>query len=300
MKQILFAAFALSIFIFAQGAVALSLDKYSVETSLGSDLRAKTVLTMQFESPTAHIDYPLSFRAFNLKSENNFGQSDCRIQPRGDVSDISCDFAGMTERKSTVILTFESAEGISSKEDKFQYSVNYYVVFPTKETITTVKLPERSALSGDASKAFSPENATITTDGKNIILQWRSANLDIGNNLRFSISYSATQFEDTMGILIIVVIAIIILAFFATLIHSKKIKAKSGETVVSVLNTDEKIIFDIIKKYEGKVGQKILVRESNFSKAKVSRLIKEMKGRGMVDIEPISGRENRIIMKLKA
>ena len=41
------------------------------------------------------------------------------------------------------------------------------------------------------------------------------------------------------------------------------------------------------------------MRETDFSKAKVSRLVKNLKERGVVDIEPVSGRENRIILKIK-
>jgi DNA-binding Lrp family transcriptional regulator len=67
--------------------------------------------------------------------------------------------------------------------------------------------------------------------------------------------------------------------------------------MTSVLNKDEKRIVDILSRHGGKSGQKVLVRESDFSKAKVSRLVKNLKERGVVDIEPISGRENRIILK---
>ena len=58
------------------------------------------------------------------------------------------------------------------------------------------------------------------------------------------------------------------------------------------------MIIDILNKYSGKIGQKVIVRESDFSKAKVSRLVKSLKGRGVLDTEAISGRENRIMLKM--
>ena len=39
------------------------------------------------------------------------------------------------------------------------------------------------------------------------------------------------------------------------------------------------------------------MRESGFSKAKVSRLVSNLRERGVVGVEPISGRENRVLLK---
>ncbi len=42
-----------------------------------------------------------------------------------------------------------------------------------------------------------------------------------------------------------------------------------------------------------------LVWNREKARAKVSRLVKNLKERGVVDIEPISGRENKVILKIK-
>jgi len=66
-----------------------------------------------------------------------------------------------------------------------------------------------------------------------------------------------------------------------------------------LLNKDEKRMVDIIARQGGDARQRVLVKESDFSKAKVSRLVKNLKERGVVDTEPISGRENKVILKIK-
>ncbi len=63
-----------------------------------------------------------------------------------------------------------------------------------------------------------------------------------------------------------------------------------------MLNADEKRVMSILAARGGKVLQKHVVRESGFSKAKVSRLLKAMGWRGIVKLEPVSGRENWVLL----
>ncbi len=69
--------------------------------------------------------------------------------------------------------------------------------------------------------------------------------------------------------------------------------------MLPLLNKDEKRVVDIIARNDGQVRQSVIVKESDYSKAKVSRLIKNLKERGVVDTDPISGRENKVILKIK-
>ena len=68
--------------------------------------------------------------------------------------------------------------------------------------------------------------------------------------------------------------------------------------VTSVLREDERKIVGILESHEGKVIQKVIVRETDFSKAKVSRLVKNLKERGIIDVEPI-GRTTKITLKIR-
>ncbi len=65
-----------------------------------------------------------------------------------------------------------------------------------------------------------------------------------------------------------------------------------------LLKGDEKVLVDILNKHNGSVNQRVIVRESDFSKAKVSRLVAGLKERGIVDVE-ILGRTNKVTLKLK-
>jgi len=68
------------------------------------------------------------------------------------------------------------------------------------------------------------------------------------------------------------------------------------KVIASVLNADEKRVVKILAASDGNALQKHVVKESGFSKAKVSRLLKSMGWRGIIKLEPVSGRENRVLL----
>ena len=94
--------------------------------------------------------------------------------------------------------------------------------------------------------------------------------------------------------------AVVIVVMVGIAVYMRRPKdAKPADVIESVLNKDENAIVSILKRHDGKAGQKVIVRESDFSKAKVSRLVSNLKERGVVDTEPISGRENKVILKIE-
>jgi uncharacterized membrane protein len=114
-------------------------------------------------------------------------------------------------------------------------------------------------------------------------------------NLQFSVSYRPPA--DIPSFIIISLTVLVIIVMVGVVAYARK-RHHPVEVIASVLNRDEKTIVDILKQKEGNALQKVLVRESGFSKAKVSRIVKDMRERGMVEIEPVSGRENRIVLSV--
>src|SRR3989338_3895255 len=169
-----------------------------------------------------------------------------------------------------------------SSGDKNILINNYEFPLETKGLSISYKFPERAVLSEDPPQnSISPRNGDIKTDGKRIFIFWNKQNITAGDILTFSASYTLPiQRESPVNTFLILPIIIILAAFVWFVIKHKKTTKTVGETAaVSVLSKDEKALFDILKAHEGKVGQKVLVRESNFSKAKVSRLLKDLRER---------------------
>ncbi|MBL7160727.1 MAG: hypothetical protein ISS93_02655 [Candidatus Aenigmarchaeota archaeon] len=269
------------------------LKYYGVEDVIDEDHNVRNVITLAFNETISHLDYQLNFEISNLEIEANFDSADCSIE---GGNTISCDFIGMSAEKNQLILSFDIKEGVKKVNGKFVFSANYGFL-PTDKAFVLIRLPEYSRFSEDViNTSFFPQNGNIISDGKSIAVFWEREDIK-DENLQFYVSYIIPQ--GIPSYIIISLTAIVVIVMVGVVVYARrKDKQPATDMITSVLNHDENVIVDILKREEGKALQKVLVRESNFSKAKVSRLVKDMKGRGIVNIEAVSGRENRIILSV--
>ena len=101
--------------------------------------------------------------------------------------------------------------------------------------------------------------------------------------------------------LFLVMITVLIVIVVSLYIKKNKIIIKTDETldsVLPILTVDERKVINCLLIGNGEKMQRKIVYETNFSKAKVSRLISDLKHRGIIDIEEM-GRTNRVFLKKK-
>lgn len=282
-------------------AKGLGLDYYGIESTINDDMTVKTVLTMRFPDPLDNYEFNLPYKAFNLTATANFDSAQCTLSDEGTGSRIACRFINMTENKNILTLTFYTRGSITTFQNRYNFSSEYGISTAIKSAFVLIKIPQNSVLSEElANESYSPKDGAILSDGKRIMVYWERENVTASDSMQFSVSYLISSIGPSNNILVVSVAGIVIISMIAVAVYVRRggYDAEStAELVTSVLNKDEKKIVDILSRHGGKAGQKVLVRESDFSKAKVSRLVKNLKDRGVVDIEPISGRENRIILK---
>jgi len=285
-------------------ANAAELEYYGIETSINEEADAKTVLTIKFLEPVNSTELILHYPAYNLTSSSSFDSASCTLAEEAGKSRIACSMAGMTDAKNLLTLTFNTVASAGTFQGRYNFSADYGISLPIKEAFILIKIPRSSVLSEEpANQSYAPADGKILSDGKNIMVYWQRENLTATDDMMFSVSYAIAGMSAGFSNLFVVSIAaIVIISMIAVAIYVRRgdgIGKITAEVVTSVLNSDEKKVVDILARHGGKSGQKIIVRESDFSKAKVSRLVKNLKERGVVDIEPISGRENRIILRFE-
>ena len=277
---------------------AIGLEYYGIEDHIMNDMSILNIVTLKFDSPISHLEYQLDFKIHNLSVSGNF-HSNCEIADRDDKSSIVCDFADMPD-DNLLELEFFSKDGVKKTGNEYKFTVNYGISLPIERVFVIVSLPEKAILSREpVNTSFFPGEGEIMTDGKHIMVYWERENLTSGSDLKFSVMYGMPASIDITGLFVLVGPlggGIIVLALGIGYALYRRMP-KSKEILHSVLNSDEKKLMDVLHAREGKCGQKILVRETDFSKAKVSRIVKNLRDRGVVEIEPISGRENRIVLK---
>lgn len=285
---------------------AAGFERFDTEASITGDNIVNYKITMKFDEPLIRLNYPFNLKIKNLTISNNFGETNCKVVERGKFSDAECEFSGMTEAKKTVVLGFYTDSDVIPLEEKRRYGANYFAQLPINKTSFLLRLPDRGALSEQPTNtSYYPEDGSVRTDGRYILVYWEKENIKSGDTLTFSASYTITGgefsiFYNTIALLIIILVIVIGGAGWLVFRHKGLTKKDAKELIVSVLDKDEKAVYDILVNHSGSVGQKVIVRESNFSKAKVSRVVKRLVKRNIVITEPISGRENRIILKQSA
>lgn len=247
-------------------------------------------IIMRFSEQVSTFEWTLPFDIYDLRTESDF-KADCRIERKS----IKCTL--LTEPNNTLTLKFSSKLEVSEEDEKKVYTLYYTFPLITKFAIVFIKLPLQSILSEDVTNtSFFPQDGKVMTDGKHIIIYWERNDLKAGEGLTFSVKYMMPEkpsFDAYIWHILIPTLAIVIIVPLVAIYIIRRVRRK---VIVEVLLPDEKVVIDFLRQKGGETLQKHLVRELDFSKAKVSRLIKALEKRGVVKVVPVSGRENRIIL----
>ena len=140
---------------------------------------------------------------------------------------------------------------------------------------------------------YSPtENSTIGTDGRSVTITWP---VDDKRTL-----FNVEIFYESSGS--IAFLPILLYMFFGFLsiglILYIYIRKSTSKSVLSVLNESERKVVNLIIQHK-EIDQKELIRRLDFSKAKMSRTIKDLTDRGIIDCKR-KGRKNLIKMRKKS
>ena len=219
----------------------------------------------------------------------------------------------LEEFKDYFLIKVNSAENLSIKYitksmgdksgNKFYFTSRNYLDMPQKIKLV---LPESAVLSENG--LLFPEPDLISSDGRSIILNWENY-----NEKQIIVDY---EFVKKKNFIFYILILIIVLAFISYLIfqrkilkkkiqklkgrakRNKKIKSKS-EIIEEHLVESEKIIINELKKAEkNQLWQKQLQTQTGFSKAKLSRTIRNLESRNLIQKIPM-GNTNKIKLKIK-
>jgi uncharacterized membrane protein len=155
-------------------------------------------------------------------------------------------------------------------------------------------------------KEIFPLGYNIKSDGQTISINWNLTNVKKGDNFAIFVNLENTN-TGGLSYLAIIIFSIILLGIILFLIYNKKNKNKSpirkrkARTKESgnydyLLDTEKKIIEELKKADRNELWQKQIQNSTGFSKAKVSRLVRNLESRGLVKKIPF-GNTNKIRLK---
>ena len=161
---------------------------------------------------------------------------------------------------------------------------------------STVTLPVGMVVA-NTSDAVYPEKVSTLSNGRNIIVYWELTNVSSLQPISFQVKYQPTSSKEfPISTIILIIVSIAIVVILVGIVFFKKIR-KPEEVVLSVLDDYERKVFEIVKS-AGKIKQRKVVQETGFSKAKVSRVVKSLVERGLIESER-RGRTNILRVKKK-
>lgn len=277
-----------SLLYFTSTAYAL-IQFYGADTDLSSDGNAKIKLIVTFYQPVKGFQLAIFGAVKNFEAASNSGPVDCKLSV-GAASIIDCKM-NLTQEKRTLELKLETVDFVRAVDSKNLFSVDLSLSQPIDGASATVKLPEGYALTNTSViPAIFPTASSIVSDGRRIIVNWNFANLTAEQPFKFQTLYEPVKGEFPWALAVVSVLSLSVLAGVIIFFYRR---TKHKEVILSVLDDFERKVIEVITVAGGEVNQRKVVQETNLSKAKVSRVVKRLQERGLLEVTRL-GRTNKL------
>lgn len=272
-----------------------------IQPTFAEELYQYSIKSEIFENNTVSYDISLVLTnktpgTFNYLIEGSpYGieyKSDvkCKIQERILGKEIICYFN--ENYTSTVIKIFyNSDERINKIDDHLLYKDSIKFSYDARTFSYMVKLPEGTGLI-KGNEQYYPEDALLGSDGRRSILIWDMNDVKTNQNFDSRVAYEFLS-EFDYSILALPALVIIILVGIIIFLRKRKI-----DVILPILKSDEKKVYEALLKCGSGVKQKAIVEQSGYSKAKVSKVLKNLQERGIIRLERL-GRTNRVYTSKK-
>jgi uncharacterized membrane protein len=270
---------------------------YGVDVSLDEKGKAQVKLTLTFLKPEEEFDFKIIGKIEKFGASSMGIPVDCSVTS-GGISYVKCKL-NLTQERRTVDLKFETKDFVRVIEDKYFFDADFSLGKNISSLFVSVKLPEGFGLVSEEKGRISfPGDVTILSDGRHHIISWRFVDLAENQSLRFYVLYERVQGPQASDLIFYITVFVVAAIAFSIFLYFRFLR-KPEKIILSVLDEFERKVFDAIKEAGGEVNQKRVVQATNLSKAKVSRVVKSLAERGLIEIERL-GRTNKLkIVKKK-
>lgn len=207
--------------------------------------------------------------------------------------------------------------------DESNFLLDFRASYDMDNLDISLILPENAVLKtkvqdGTSSSIF-PNADLIATDGKSIMLKWSFEDISKGNNINFFVRYKEPKTYEVLYILILILFLVLLLYYFRVSKKSKpqyrviqvdeaaaeqkpqtnekpEAKEESKSSFELHLKEAEQQVINVLKLKEGKCEQGTLRIATGFSKATLSRILKELEDRKVV-LKEKRGKKNLVFLR---
>jgi len=295
----IFSVFAIFFTAFFVSATFAQVQFYGVDVQIDDKQKSSVQLTITFSQPEKDFNFTVvgSIQKFSVNS--TAGPQNCILQV-SVLTVINCKL-NLTQDQRTIILNFDTFDFIKDLNGRFLFNSDFSLNREIEQMTVSIRLPEGKALVGETvpNRISFPDKANILSDGRHIIVEWRLSRVQVDDPLKFQVLYENIILQPLFDFRIrYLLIAGAVIGVASAFIYLRYFR-KPEKVILSVLDEYERKIFDIIVAAGGTINQRKVVQETNLSKAKVSRVVKSLVNRGVIEVERL-GRTNKLkILKKK-
>jgi len=288
-------ALAISAFLLVLPAAHASLQSWNIDISLNDDKTSDWVVSYHYSENVQKSDLFLlsGVTLFNVTADNQ--SVDCTAS-RGIGTSIVC--SGINA--SDVVYNVRTFPIVSSLQDLRLFSSRISVTQLTDNFMLRIRLPlgtglaEDSKLNGTGLNVAEPQGAQQTSDGRYIFVDWQFQKPALGNTYDFTVVYEpSVPQEPQQDLTPLFVTSVAVIAFLVVLVFF--LRRTRIQDVLPVLTEPERRVMEIVLR-DKTADQRKIVKETDFSKPKVSRIIHDLEKRGLIE-KRLKGRTNIISFK---
>ncbi|MCJ7450272.1 MAG: MarR family transcriptional regulator [Candidatus Nanohaloarchaeota archaeon QJJ-9] len=248
----------------------------------------------EFTSRNIIVVVPNTHQPRKVKGYGPGGRLPCRYDEVDEA--VVCD-PGELEGNFSVNITYQTSGLMENKGEYFLFEHSKSVLIPTDYYEFEVVLPEGYGLAELNKTSIEPPDGTTGSKGREIYVDWTEKDPSLGDRLSYTVRYQDlgpySLVKDQITLLAI--LGVLVLSLFVVFLWKNRDR-KTIASILPVLKDDERETLElIIKGEEGGMYQKDLVEDLEYSKAKVSRLVKDLEERGLIKKEK-RGRKNYITL----
>lgn len=281
MKPVIFAlVFA---FFLLPSANALEISDYNITFEIMPDTSVMETVSMAFASPlnASSLNYVVLGEISGLSVSDGVNSIGYTLEKSGNEYNVR--FVA-PEGTGRLVIKFTANDLVFSSESVYSFSTS---LKPPEANSVSIKafLPAGFAIYRDV---VYPEAHETLSDGERIYIEWKPEG---GVETLVSFKFYNTHSDYSLLITAIMGIALIAVVVYLVGYYRKKVR-KEFERGFS---EDERKVLLILSKNRTCM-QKKLEKELKFSRAKMTRVVKKLEAKGLVEKERV-GRTNRLFFK---
>lgn len=265
--------------------------EWNIEIDLQEDRTSNWVATYSFDEPVKNHDFFLlaGISSYNVTADGSL--VDCQAT-KGVGTSIICTNVNARE----IVYRVKTFSVVNKMQSFSLFSHRFAITQATDKFSLLIRLPFGTVLAdkndlAEAVNPFEPSFGQQSSDGRRIFVGWKLDSPKLGETYDYSVVYETPRQDDFTFFLF--VIAVVVIAFVAFMFFY--FRRGRVEDMLPILTENERKIMELVIK-DKEIDQRKIVKETDFSKAKVSRIIHDLEKRGLVE-KTRKGRKNLIKVK---